>query len=62
MLDFLCPDVYDQFVLGAFTSNLTGMFSSIWLDQAHEHLNAQVKSDGGAIGLTENPGALRSGW
>ena len=56
-----CPDVYDlQFMLGAFTSNVTGnRFSSIGLDQAHEHLNAQVKGDGGAIGLTENPGTLR---
>ena len=55
-----CPDVYDHFMLCAFTSNVTGnRFSSIELDQAHKHLNAQVKGDGGAIGLTEKPGALR---
>lgn len=55
-----CPDVYNHFMHGAFTSNKTGhAFSSIGLDQAHEHLNAQVKGDGGAIGLTEDPGALR---
>jgi len=47
-------------MLGAFTSNVTeNKFSSIGLDQAHKHLNAQVKGDGGAIGFTENPGALR---
>ena len=55
-----CPDVYEQFMCGAFTSNKTGhSFSAIGLDQAHEHLNARMKGDGGAIGLTENPGALR---
>jgi len=57
-----CPDVYDHFILCAFTSNVTGnRFSSIQLVQAHEHLNAQVKGAGGAIGLTEKPGAWR-GW
>ena len=30
------------------------------IDQAHEQNNAAVKSDGGAIGLTQNPDALRS--
>jgi len=56
-----CPDVYDHFMLGAFTSNVTeNRFSSIQLVQAHEHLNAQVKGDGSAIGLTENPGALHT--
>lgn len=55
-----CPDVYDQFMRNAFTSDVTGhKFSSIALSQAHEYLNAQVKGDGGVIGLTENPGALR---
>ncbi|VDI42239.1 Hypothetical predicted protein, partial [Mytilus galloprovincialis] len=29
------------------------------IDQAHEQNNACVKADGGAVGLTENPGALR---
>ena len=55
-----CPDVFDHFMICAFTSNVTGdRFSSIELDQAHKHLNAHVKGDGGAIGLTENLGALR---
>jgi len=55
-----CPDVYDHFMLVAFASNVTeNRFSSVGLDQTHEHLNARVKDDGGALGLTENPGALR---
>ena len=35
------------------------MFSGIAIDQAHEQNNASVKGDGGAVGLTENPAALR---
>ena len=34
-------------------------FSNIAIDQAHERNNAVVKDDGGAIGLTEDPSALR---
>ena len=34
-------------------------FSSIAIDQAHEQNNAMVKGEGGAVGLTENPNALR---
>jgi hypothetical protein len=34
-------------------------FSAMPLDQAHEQNNEMVKGDGGAIGLTENPQALR---
>jgi len=33
-------------------------FSAIAIDQAHEQNNALVKSDGGAVGLTENSAAL----
>ena len=45
---------------GAFTSNLTGnLYSAIGLDHAHEQVNAEVKGDGGAIRLAEDPGALR---
>ena len=33
-------------------------FSGIALDQPHDHNNAIVKADGGAIGITENPSAL----
>ena len=34
------------------------LFSPIVLDHAHEHVNAGVKGEGGAVGLTENPAAL----
>ena len=34
-------------------------FSALAIDQAHEQNNAVIKGDGGAIGLTEDPGALR---
>ena len=29
------------------------------MDQTHKQINALVKGNGGAVGLTENPGALR---
>ena len=35
------------------------MFSNIAIDQAHKQNNALIKGDGGAIGLTEDPSALR---
>ena len=34
-------------------------FSAIAIYQAHEQNNGMVKGDGGAVGLTENPSALR---
>ncbi len=34
-------------------------FSALATDQAHEQNNAIIKGDGGAIGLTEDPSALR---
>ena len=41
-------------------------FSAIAIDQGHEQTNAAVNNDGGAVGLTKNPAALRrwmvSGW
>jgi len=55
-----CPDVFRAFKRGAFTAKKTGRpFSAISLEQAHEQINALVKGDGRAVGLTENPGALR---
>lgn len=54
------PDVYEHFMKGAFVVHKTAkLFSSIALDHAHEQENAIVKGDGGAVGLTENPAALR---
>ena len=50
------PDVFTEFSNGHFTVQKTKrMFSAIPLDQAHE----QNKSDGGAIGITDNATALR---
>ena len=52
-------DVFKEFVDGKFTVRKSShTFSAIPLDQAHEQNNADVKDDGGAIGLTENPSAL----
>ncbi len=34
-------------------------FSAMDIDQAHEQANAVIKGDGGAIGVTEDPSALR---
>ena len=54
------PAVYQEFLHGNFTVNKTGRaFSNIAIDQAHEQNNACVKGDGGAVGLTWNPTALR---
>ena len=54
------PDVHGQFLKGNFAvKKTTRSFSAIAIDQAHEQNNASVKGDGGAVGLTENPAALR---
>ena len=54
------PDVYKHFSDGALVVHKTNRaFSSIVLDHAHEQVNASVKGQGGAVGLTENPAALR---
>ena len=54
------PEVYKHFQEGCFTVyKTTRRFSAIALDHAHEQVNAGVKGDGGAVGLTENPAALR---
>ncbi len=53
------PTVYSEFMLGHFTVQKSArQFSAIALDHNHEQLNQLIKGDGGAIGLTENPGAL----
>ena len=54
------PDIHQELTNGSFVVHKTeNVFSSIALDHAHEHVNAQVKGEGGAVGLTENPAALR---
>jgi hypothetical protein len=53
------PYVHDHFLQGHFTvSKKNKQFSCISVDQAHEQLNASIKGDGGAIGLTERETAL----
>lgn len=54
------PDIAREFNAGNFTIQKTNrVFSAIPIDQAHEQNNAWIKSAGGAIGLTDNPSALR---
>ncbi len=54
------PDIYREFNAGHFTVQKTKrVFSAMPIDQAHEQNNAHVKGDGGAVGLTDNPSALR---
>ncbi|KAG1679198.1 putative RNA polymerase II subunit B1 CTD phosphatase RPAP2 [Nymphon striatum] len=54
------PEVARKFREGSFTVQKTKMiFSSIAIDQAHGQNNACIKGDGGAVGLTNNPAALR---
>lgn len=54
------PEMAVEFNNGNFTVRKTGrVFSAIAIDQAHEQNNCAVKSDGGAIGLTQSPDALR---
>ena len=60
-LKTLHPAIDAQFNEGEFMIKKTcRQFSAIAIDQAHEQNNAVVKGDGGAIGLTENPSALKS--
>ena len=56
----LHPNVYAEFLKGNFVVKKSKRaFSAVAIDQAHEQNNASVKGDGGAVGLTENPAALR---
>ena len=53
------PQIFAEFKSGKFTVRKTcHAFSRIATDHAHEQNNADVKDDGGAIGLTESPAAL----
>ena len=56
----LHPDILTQLNCSRFTVQKTKrVFSAIPIGQAHEQNNACVKGDGGAVGLTDNPSALR---
>ena len=50
------PQTASEFRNGNFTICKTRrVFSSMAIEQAHEQNNAAVKSDSGAVGLTQNP-------
>ena len=54
------PELALEFKASNFVVHKTNQdFSALALDQAHEQANAIIKADGGAIGLTEDPSALR---
>ncbi|KAK3909702.1 Cis-prenyltransferase 4, chloroplastic [Frankliniella fusca] len=54
------PSLYAEFLKGKFTVHKsTRAMSGLGVDQAHEQNNRIVKEEGGAIGLTQNPTALR---
>ena len=54
------PQVAVEFNNGNFTVQKTKrVFSAMAIDQAHEQNNSTIKSDGGAVGLTQSPEALR---
>ena len=54
------PQLAAEFHRGNFVVHKSGReFSAIAIDQAHEQANAVIKGDGGAVGLTEDPSALR---
>ena len=51
------PKVFAEFLKGNFV--VKNRFSAIAIDQGHEQNNAAVKDDGGAVGFTANPAALK---
>ena len=54
------PELYNLLEKGVFTANKTNKrFSAIHLDQNHEQMNDILKHNGGIVGLTENPQALK---
>ena len=54
-----CP-VYQEFQSGKFVVfKYSRTFSAMAVDQAHEQENAVIKGEDGAIGVTEDPLALR---
>ena len=59
-LESIHPEIYHEFYSGSFVVRKTQRkFSSIAMDQLHEQCNALIKGEGGAVGLTNNPNALR---
>ena len=53
------PSIAQALRDGKFIVQMTKkVFSSMGIDQAHEQMNAYIKGDDGAVGLTDNPSAL----
>jgi len=53
------PVIRDQFQKNWVILKAKRPFSAMPLDQAHEQNNEKVKGSGGAVGMTENPAALK---
>ncbi len=54
------PQIRTEFLKGNFVVHKSSReFSALAIDQAHEQANAVIKGEGGAIGVTEDPSALR---
>ena len=54
------PQVAREFCSGNFVVHKPHReFSALAIDQAHEQADALMKGDGGVIGVTEDPSALR---
>ena len=54
------PQIKSEFIKGNFVVHKSKRgFSALAIDQAHEHANAVIKGEGGAVGITEDPSALR---
>ena len=52
-------ETYQAFLKGIFTIRKSNkVFSNISIDQAHEQNNKILKTDGGVIGILDNPTAL----
>ena len=57
------PQLAHAFQIGAFvvhkSSRDFSAIATVYKDQAHEQANAAIKANSGAIGVTEDPSALR---
>ena len=54
------PRLAEEFNNGKFVVHKSSRdYSAMAIDQAHKQANAVIKGDGGAVGVTENPLALR---
>ena len=54
------PQLAEEFQKGHFVVHKTNReVSALAIDQAHEQANAVIKGEGGAVGVTEDPSALR---